>query len=494
MAAGGLYLLLTSPWAADRVKEKMVEFLAERFDADVRIDTVAISLVPKLAIDGRGLNLTRRGEDPSTPFMRLAQFHVSGTPLQLLRRRVTLVTVDGFEVRIQRGRQDSPDAKAKRSFPTHDVAVERIAVRNGVLLILPRDARKLPLQFDLQEIAMDDFSFNRSAGYRARLINPRPRGAIDSTGEIGPWNTYDLGSTPLSGGYTFAQADLSTIKGISGTLTSTGTFDGVLERISARGVTSTPDFALNLAGQPVKLDTRYRAVIDGTSGDTYLEEVDAMLGSSHILAKGSVAGAPGAKGRTIALQVQIENGRFEDFLRLTVKGAQPPMRGALSVRSAFELPPGEADVPARLRLTGTFGIRGGRFTSDTVQNKIDGLSRRGRGEPTNQDVRDVTSTFGGSLALRDGVLRLPRFEFRVRGAVVDLGGSYQLRGETLDFAGTLNLDAPLSKTTTGFKSLLLKAVDPLFRRRGAGASLPIKISGTVDKPNFGLDVGRVFKR
>jgi hypothetical protein len=109
-------------------------------------------------------------------------------------------------------------------------------------------------------------------------------------------------------------------------------------------------------------------------------------------------------------------------------------------------------------------------------------------------VRDVTSTFGGSLSLHDGVLRLPRFEFRVRGAVVDLGGSYHLRGETLDFAGTLNLDAPLSKTTTGFKSLLLKAVDPLFRRRGAGASLPIKINGTVDKPNFGLDVGRVFKR
>jgi len=40
----------------------------------------------------------------------------------------------------------------------------------------------------------------------------------------------------------------------------------------------------------------------------------------------------------------------------------------------------------------------------------------------------------------------------------------------------------------------LKAVDPLFRRRGAGAALPIKISGTVGDPSFGLDVGKVFKR
>ena len=29
------------------------------------------------------------------------------------------------------------------------------------------------------------------------------------------------------------------------------------------------------------------------------------------------------------------------------------------------------------------------------------------------------------------------------------------------------LDAPISKTTTGFKSFLLKIVDPLFRKQGA---------------------------
>ena len=82
----------------------------------------------------------------------------------------------------------------------------------------------------------------------------------------------------MSGDYEFIDARLDTIKGIGGILNSTGSFEGVLEHINVKGTTTTPDFQLNLAKQPVNLDTRFIAVVDGTSGDTYLEEVDATLG------------------------------------------------------------------------------------------------------------------------------------------------------------------------------------------------------------------------
>jgi hypothetical protein len=39
---------------------------------------------------------------------------------------------------------------------------------------------------------------------------------------------------------------------------------------------------------------------------------------------------------------------------------------------------------------------------------------------------------------------------------------------------------------TGFKSILLKPFDSFFRKKGVTA-IPIKISGTRDKPSFGLD-------
>lgn len=491
LATALAYAVLTSAWASNRVRTAMIAFLEARFDADVEIAEISIALVPRVAIDGRGLSLTRLENTHDGPFIRLDRFNVSGWPLELLRRKVARVDVDGFEFHVERG---SKRPGMSRDLTKHDVTIDEVVVRNGLLLILPNDPRKLPLRFDLQEVVMTDFSFDRPSQYRARLTNPKPRGSIDSTGQFGPWKTYEPRSTPLSGGYTFADADLSTIKGIGGTLASTGKFEGVLERIHVSGVTSTPDFQLELAGQPVRLDTRFHAVVDGTNGDTHLEEVDAMLGRSHILAKGSVSGEPGAKGRTVSLNVKVDNGQFEDFMRLAVRAAQPPMRGVIGLDTAFELPPGPDDVPQRLRLKGAFNIQRGQFTSDTVQDKVDQLSRRGRGEPKNEELQDVLSAFGGAFSLRDGLIRLPRLQFSVSGAVVDLAGGYRLKGEVLSFAGTLKLDASLSQTTTGFKSLLLKAVDPFFRKQGAGAVLPIKVSGTVDKPSFGLDMGKALTR
>ena len=63
-----------------------------------------------------------------------------------------------------------------------------------------------------------------------------------------------------------------------------------------------------------------------------------------------------------------------------------------------------------------------------------------------------------------------------------------MKSEALDFHGHLLLDAKLSQTVTGKKSLLLKFVDPFFKRRGGGSSIPIKIVGTRSQPEFGLDL------
>jgi hypothetical protein len=84
--------------------------------------------------------------------------------------------------------------------------------------------------------------------------------------------------------------------------------------------------------------------------------------------------------------------------------------------------------------------------------------------------------------------------FAVPGAQVHLDGSYALRREVLAFKGNLLLDAKVSQTVSGWKSLLLKIADPLFSREGGGSSIPIKIEGTRDDPKFGLDMSRVFKR
>jgi len=64
----------------------------------------------------------------------------------------------------------------------------------------------------------------------------------------------------------------------------------------------------------------------------------------------------------------------------------------------------------------------------------------------------------------------------------------------MDFHGKLMLDAKLSQTTTGVKSFFLKVADPFFKGKHGGAELPIRITGTKDKPSFGLDGGSGGKR
>ena len=104
----------------------------------------------------------------------------------------------------------------------------------------------------------------------------------------------------------------------------------------------------------------------------------------------------------------------------------------------------------------------------------------------------VSSRFTGAFRLGSGTLAIPEVTFDVPGAAVRLAGKYDLVPETLDFQGTLFTDAKVSQMVKGYKSILLKIVDPLFRREGGGASIPIKISGNRENPTFGLDKGRVF--
>ena len=78
--------------------------------------------------------------------------------------------------------------------------------------------------------------------------------------------------------------------------------------------------------------------------------------------------------------------------------------------------------------------------------------------------------------------------FSVPCAAVQLQGTYNLRGEALDFNGELRMKAKLSQTVTGTKSFFLKAVDPFFEKKGAGALIPISITGTRDSPTVGVKV------
>jgi hypothetical protein len=78
-------------------------------------------------------------------------------------------------------------------------------------------------------------------------------------------------------------------------------------------------------------------------------------------------------------------------------------------------------------------------------------------------------------------------QFSVPGANVRLAGNYGLLNEQLHFEGHLQMQAKLSQTQKGIKSILLKLADPFFKKGNSGSVVPIKITGTRKDPHFGLN-------
>jgi hypothetical protein len=91
------------------------------------------------------------------------------------------------------------------------------------------------------------------------------------------------------------------------------------------------------------------------------------------------------------------------------------------------------------------------------------------------------------------LLKIPDLLFEMPGTRVDMAGNYSLDGNEFDFRGHARFDARLSQMVGGWKSILLKPVDLFFRKNGAGADVPIKITGTKSEPHFGLDFGHKAK-
>jgi hypothetical protein len=187
----------------------------------------------------------------------------------------------------------------------------------------------------------------------------------------------------------------------------------------------------------------------------------------------------------------MEKGRIEDLLKLGIRTDPPIMTGFVYLKTKFNLPPGEPDVANRLQLSGNFEVSDAHFTSEKIQGKLDALSVRSQGKPKlaqNNNVPDqVQSDMKGTFDLRNGVFSFSQLNFQVPGTEVNLTGTYSLDGNIFDFHGTARLDAKVSQMVTGWKSILLKPVDPFFSKNGAGTEVPFKITGTKSEPHFGLD-------
>ena len=164
----------------------------------------------------------------------------------------------------------------------------------------------------------------------------------------------------------------------------------------------------------------------------------------------------------------------------------------MNFRTKIVIPPGPAEVLDKLNLEGQFGLNSAEFTSEDVQGKLRTLTDRSRGitkkdeeNGKGTDADNVASNLLGRFKLDNGKATFSRLSFHVPGAFINLAGSYDLHSEKIDMEGHFRMQAALSDTQSGLKHWMLKPIDPLFRKHGAGFEVPVEISGTKDHPEIG---------
>ncbi|HWI18622.1 MAG TPA: AsmA-like C-terminal region-containing protein, partial [Vicinamibacterales bacterium] len=234
-------------------------------------------------------------------------------------------------------------------------------------------------------------------------------------------------------------------------------------------------------------------IVDGTKGDVELKRVDIIMSKSRLLATGRVEGTKGIKGKRIIVNVKSSATDLSELLRLVSKAGRPVADGVLTIDAAMDLPQGRQPVLERLSLAGSVRADRLTFTNDAVQDKIDELSRRGRGKPGDETINDVASKMVTTFTLEKGVAVYRNFAFAVRGATIRLDGTHSLKTKAVDLSGAVLLNASISNTQTGFKSWVLKPFDALFRKGGAGSRLAITVQGTQDQPKLEFDFKRTLK-
>jgi len=476
-----------------RLRTRLIAALGERFDSQVDLKSLHVSVFPRLRLTGGGLVFRHKGRTDVPPLIEIESFSIDASLVGLMSNpmRIKSVQLQRLDIKVPPGgmKIDDDEKKPKEKRPS-PLVVDDLQSEQAVLTILRRDTSRQPRVFEIHQLSMQGTGSDDPWAFAARLTNPKPPGDISTNGFFGPWDTSDPASTPLEGKYEFRNADLGIFDEIKGVLQSTGSYKGILERIEVDGRASVPEFALTDVGHPVPLETIFHSVVDGTSGNTLLQPANATLEKTVILTNGGVVERKGEEGRTVSLDVVINDGRIEDVLRLAVKMDRPPMTGALKLKTSFVLPPGHVSAIDKLQLDGSFEIATARFTMKAVQAKIDTLSQKGQGKQSQPD-ETVASNLKGRFSMRRGVIRFANVSFEVPGARVDMAGDYAMRAAVADFKGTVRLDAKLSTMTDGMKSFLLKLVEPVFRKNNRTV-IPIRIHGPVRDLDVGLDMGGVF--
>lgn len=489
VALAGVFLLWHWPFS----REAVLKDLEEASMSKVHMDAFHSTYFPRPGCELEHVTFQHNPKAGTPPLITIEKLRIEGTFWGVFTRHLRRIRADGLHILIPPHDSGEQFQAPKRST----FVIDDFMADGAILQIESRDPGTQSLKIPFDTFIISNVGSNGPASFRARFSNSKLPGEISTAGTFGPWSPDDIGKVTVSGDYLLEHADLSVLPGIAGLLSSSGKFSGTLNHIEVQGVTDTPSFAVTSSSHRVQLKTQFQAVVNGVNGDTFLQQVHGTFWKTTVWSQGSVAGSTAQPGRGASIELEATDGRIQDLLLLFARSERSPMSGNVTFRANVSIPPGKTPFLERVELHGTFGIDAGTFSQSSTQEGVNRLSvgatrddkvRKPVGEQG--ELETVLSDLKGQVVLRDGTARFSNLSFSVPGALAQMDGTYNLITEKIDLHGMLRTDSAPSNTTHGVKSVLMKALDPFFKKNRAGYAMPVKVTGTYEHPIFGLDLGR----
>jgi len=488
IAAGIVVLALHWPFTQDAITKA----LEEASGRPVRIRTFSVSYFPP-GCTAEGIHFLRHKHPEAAPIITVEKLTIQGSFIGLFSspKRLSAVRVVGMHMIVPPEMHDEGDKRVVLNAGPggKSIAISKITCDGAVLEFMREDRQEKPYVLKIDRLGVTDVGAGTPMAYRATLTNTEPPGVIRAEGKFGPWNPNDVGATPVSGTYTYDNIELSHFRSIYGVAHSLGQFSGPLSRMETHGSVDVSEFRVDGSNHAIPLATTFQATVNGANGDVLLNPAVARFRHTRIEVRGWIAGHAGEKGKTASFDLAVPEGRVDDLLYLFTKD-QPGMSGNVTVTGKFVWPPGPRKFLERIRMDLVFGMNGSRFTSPNTQRSIDRISESAQGErrkEQDEDPRTVLSQVHGNIQVRNGIATISNGSFQVPDAGAGVQGTYSLLNQRVDLHGTLDTRGNLSDTASGFKSLVVKAITPLFKKRGPTRIVPFEITGSYGSTTVGID-------
>jgi hypothetical protein len=453
--------------------------LAQASSGSVQIRSFRQTYFPHPGAVAEGVVIRYEAKEPL--FISIERLTIQASYLGMLRHHVSLLRTEGAHAVLPSGEAVAGRATLGRS----KTVIDQLQADGTLLEIGQPDGAHPATRITLQQFRMHDLGSHHAMAFQVALLVPKPPGEARATGELGPWRSDDPRQTRIAGSYSFRHADLSALHGVAGVLSSQGKFQGPLSSIQVEGATEMPDFEVAGVRHRERLNTKFHAVVDASTGDVVVAGVDAVLGGTAFFAHADIAPVGEERGKTISADFLVRQGRIQDVFWLFMKAPRPPLAGVTSFRAHATLPPGHERFLRKVVFVADFGIDEALFTTPKTEQKLSQMSERARGDSTPPaDPASVLSDLKGHVELREGVARFSELSFTVPGAIAHLHGTYDVITKKVNLQGTVQTQVKLSKTTTGVKSFLMKLIGHFKNNDHRGAPIPVSIVGTYPHPQY----------